>query len=293
VRVLVTGAAGFVGRALCRRLLAEPGLSVAAVVRDGRGGGEPRYTEVQADLAAPGWTRSLPEQVDVVVHLAQSRRYREFPAGAPDMVAVNVDAAFELVHWAASHAVRRFLLASTGNVYRPSQAPLDEEAPCEPTSLYAATKLSAEHLVRQYAGLIEVSVLRLFGVYGPGQRGMLVPAMIDRVRRGEEVVLAGGIGLYLTPLHVGDCVEMLLCAARAGSQGHGVYNLCGGEGLSLREIVELIGAAVGCEPRVRATDGVPQSLIGNGARFERVFGYRPRVSFRDAIGPIVREYPGA
>jgi UDP-glucose 4-epimerase len=206
------------------------------------------------------------------------------------MMAINVDAAFELAHWAAVSGTRRFLLASTGNVYRASAVALDEHSPCEPESMYAATKLCAEHLVQQYQQLMEVIIFRLFGVYGPGQEGMLIPSLIGRVARGEEIVLAHGKGLFITPLHVQDCVEMILAATRSTTERRGTFNLCGSETLHLGEIVRMIGEIIGQPPRIRITDDMPRYLIGKNDSFGKAFGLTPTVRFREGLEEVARGF---
>jgi hypothetical protein len=145
--VLITGSAGFIGRRVADRW--EQG-SLGRV----RFGWSARRG---FDLSVAGWTRGLPgDGADVVVHLAQSRRYREFPEGADDMFRVNVAATSELLEWSRTHGVGRFLFASTGTIYAPGPGKLAESAECRPGSMYAATKLAAELLIQRYAGLFDV-----------------------------------------------------------------------------------------------------------------------------------------
>ena len=291
MKVLVTGANGFIGQAFTRRLGTDPSVSTIGVVRSGALHGlDATCSIVNADLSVRGWSKVLPQGIDRVVHLAQSRRYREFPDGAPDMVALNVDATFELIHWASQHNVRRFIFASTGNVYAPSQDFLVEESPCDPGSMYAATKLCGESLVRQYARQIEVVVVRLFGVYGPKQRGMLIDNLIERVSRNDEINLARGGGLHLCPLYIDDCVEMLCRLLTERSKGSGTYNLCGNEKLSLEQIVSNIASVLMQQPRFRNIEDDPRYLLGCNKKFSRDFGFSPTVTFDDGIVRTIKAH---
>lgn len=258
--IVITGADGFIGRHLVARLRTG---ELNNVVEITLGAG--------FDLSRPGWTGRIQcECADVVVHLAQSLRYREFPGGSWDMFMVNVAATAELLEWARAHSVKRFLLASSGSVYAPACSLLDEEAPCRPGSMYAATKLSAEYIAMQYGRLFQVLIVRPFTVYGPGQRGMLIADMIVRVREGRDIELARGVGVYLTPLFVGDCVGALECLIDASLEDRAaVLNLAGSEILSLGEIVEEISRQTGRAAAIRRTDAQPVYLCGDNRRLRQ------------------------
>ena len=169
--VLITGAGGFLGSHLVKHLDGEFSVTVLTrkpiAFRDS-------INEVRVDLSRPDWTDDLERGADTVIHLAQSRDYRNFLDGADDMLKVNVQSTVKLLDWAHRNSVNRFILASTGNVYAPQPRPLTEEDPCEPSSFYAATKLSAELLCRQYANEMEIVIVRFFGIYGPRQSKNLV-----------------------------------------------------------------------------------------------------------------------
>lgn len=284
MRVLITGAAGFVGRHLIERLVREHGISVCCV--DLR---QPRTVVdkcawICCDLSVAGWTNALRGEFDAVVHLAQSLRYRDFPEGSADMVRINIDATLELLEWSRKRHVKRFVLASTGNVYRQANRLLKESDPCEPTSMYAASKLSAEHIARQYHSLFPITVLRLFGVYGPGQRGMTIPSMIERVRTGSEVTLGKGKGLCISPLYVSDCAEILFKLLKhRPSNGYEVYNVAGKEVLDLAVIAAIIGKHLQKEPNTRITSDNPTYLKGNARKLYDAIDYQPHVSFAEGL----------
>lgn len=282
VTILITGAGGFIGRHLTAELVKQ-GSRVVAV--DKNPTSLPGTTSVAVDMSERGWTERLSARADVVVHLAQSLRYREFPAGSEDMVRVNVDATHELLEWSRRQEVRRFLFASTGNVYVPrGRTALQEEDVCVPASFYAATKLSAEHIVKSYGALLQPIILRLFGVYGPGQKNMLIPNIIEKVRTGAEITLAGGEGLLLTPLFIEDCVAYLQKLANPVTElHHDTYNLAGVEILTLNQIAEAIGSLLGKQPRCIETHEAPSYLIGSPDRVIRETEIAPMVRFSEGI----------
>jgi nucleoside-diphosphate-sugar epimerase len=247
MRILVTGATGFIGRALVERLA---GQEVVALVRPGsRIAG---VETVEADLAQPIDADRLPKRVDAVVHLAQSSKARSFPESAPETFTINVAATAALLDWALRAGATRFCLASTGSVYEPYAGPLEEDAALAPTSFYAASKAAAELLLRPYQGRLAASALRLFFPYGPGQSGRLFSELATRIREGRPVHLPpGGDGLVLAPTYVGDVADAIGAAVEEGWTGP--LNVAAPGSITLRTLAEAIGRVL--ETRVHfATD---------------------------------------
>ena len=288
--VLLTGATGFIGRHVLELLDDQ---KVVAIARR-----EPpavlagHATWVRQDLAAGLDRAALPERVDVVVHLAQSERYREFPGGAADVVAVNVAAAAALADYAQAAGARRFVLCSSGGVYGVRRGPAHEDDPPAPASFYQASKHAAEVLLAPYAQLLRTVVLRPFFVYGAGQRGMLVAGLAKRVLAGETVTIDGEPGLRINPIHVSDAARAIVAAIGADAPA-GVVNVAGAETVTLTQIVTELGAAAGVEPQIAyAGEGPPAQLLGDNGRMRETLGVTPRVTLRDGLRGVVEELRG-
>jgi nucleoside-diphosphate-sugar epimerase len=263
----VIGAGGFIGARVVARLARHH--AVVGVVRRAPADA-PASSFVAADLG-PGWTSALHDPADVVVWLAQSRRYREFPAGASDMFRVNESALFAALEWAREHGVRRFIYASTGSVYAPADGPLAESCAVAATNFYAATKLNGETLASQYGGLFDVVIGRVFGVYGPGQTGMAVARVIESAASGRPVPLTGGVGMEFTPLFVEDAAEIfarLISAPLASSPL--IVNLAGPDVTTLAAIAELAARAAGTGAQLGREAGNPARVIADIRRLRTV-----------------------
>lgn len=277
MRILLTGAAGFIGRHALAKLEAEHDLY--PIVREAPD--ESRRWIVQ-DLTRPLDLSLLPEQIDAVVHLAQSHRYREFPAGAEDVYAVNVHSTFRLLEYARGAGARTFILASTGGIYGYSYEALLETAPANPLNFYLTSKHVAESLLVNYQALFQTVVFRFFFVYGRGQGPMLVPTLIEKVRKGDQVSVAGRPGQRINPIHVSDAVEAFPPALELGRSD--VFNVAGDEIVSIRELVGVIEQATGEAAHVRHIDPEHEGdLIGDNSRMKDVLGVRPGVSLLDGI----------
>lgn len=284
-RLLVTGASGLLGARFVA-LAASQGHEVYAVGRSAPEPPQPNVRPIAMDLACPLDRSALPPQIDAVLHLAQSRRFREFPDGAGDVFAVNVARTAELLDYAHGAGATHFVLASTGGVYAPSAEPLTEDsALATKPGFYPASKLAAELLAHPYAGLMTVAILRFFFIYGAGQGSdMLMPRLVASVREGRPIQLQGDDGLSLNPVHVDDAAAAVLAATQM--EEGATVNVAGPSTVTLREIAGLIGAELGVEPRFELDEGSAPSLVADTARMRRVLA-EPRTDLQAAIGELL------
>lgn len=272
LKILITGVNGFIGQHACRLLAAQH--TVFGVTRTASlTHSQAAIKLVYADLSALDFVGGLPSNIDCVVHLAQSQQYREFPNGADDMRCINVDATCQLLEWARKSNVKQFIFASTANVYGKSADLLTELNSTQPESFYGASKLAAEHLVRQYHGFFQVDILRLFTVYGPDQKGMLIPNVIERMRTGHPITLAEGVGSYMTPIYVGDVVTTIRRLIETPSKiPVRLLNVCGDKVSHLGEIVKALEAAMGLQAHIQFTNEEAQYFTGSNETLKRYLG---------------------
>ena len=251
MKILLTGAAGFVGRHVLRALL-EASHEVIALVHGesdlGPAGGG-RLVSVKGDLRARELYDRLPGPVDAVISLAQSAHYRDFPGKADDIFAVNVEAAFLLADWARRTGVTRFVLVSSGGA-RAQESHVWGSEPAKratPIDFYLSSKLCAEVILRAYRGYFRTLVMcRPFFIYGPGQSPqMLIPRLVRSIRNGEPLQLQGRDGLRLNPVYVEDVARAL--ARSVELDGFAEFDIGGPQELTLREIGEAIARRIGRE----------------------------------------------
>ncbi|CAA7618712.1 conserved hypothetical protein [Magnetospirillum sp. LM-5] len=279
--IVLTGATGFIGASLVRQLAGRHDVWALA-----RRPGPAGIHWVKADLGhrVPLPVEALPATVDAVVHLAQSARYRQFPDGAADIFAVNVDATARLLDYAVSAKARAFILTSTGTA---RQVPTDGVAPAPPPGFYAASKLAAEAVAAPYADLLRIAILRLWTPYGPGQIDRMIPGIADRVRRGEAVSLDGDDGIVFTPTYIDDVVDCLE-AAIMSPDWHGIIDVGGNRAVSIRELAELIGANVGHPPHFAWTGRQPAlPLIPDLTRLRQLVDTDRFVTLADGLRRIL------
>jgi UDP-glucose 4-epimerase len=279
VRVLVTGAAGFTGRALVHDLAARGDVVYGLHRPDG-----PilpaleTVTPLAQDLAAP-LASGFPNEIDAVVHLAQSRRFRDFPEGADDVFEVNANATVRLLAWARKAGAKSFIYASSGAVYAPGSEPAREDQATSLGNFYAASKRCGELVCEQFRDELTAHVLRFFFIYGPGQQDMFLPGVLGRVADDREVDLAGPDGIRVNPVYVDDAVGAIRgLLDRSESL---TVNVAGPDVISLREAADLAGRLLGRRPRYAVGEARPDLIASIDVLREAGLG--PRVSFEEGL----------
>ncbi len=310
MKVLVTGADGFVGRHLVRRLV-EEGDEVAAGCRPG---GPPVDWSVSAqggpvavlplEITDRGSVeRALAWGPAAVVHLAavaSTREARRDPAGA---WVVNAAGTAQLVAAAARREPAAggplILVVSSGEVYGAGgPSPRVESDPLLPVSPYAASKVGAEAAALEAwrrTGL-RVVIARPFPHTGPGQSTTYaVPAFAERLRAakssGAATVPTGNLDPVRDFLHVRDVVEAYRLLLHRGVPGE-AYNVARGEGVRVGELFRMLAGIIGTgaeprpDPSLVRSDDIPY-LVGDSTKLRRATGWAPAISVEQTLRELV------
>jgi UDP-glucuronate 4-epimerase len=313
VRILVTGGAGFIGSHLCERLVARGDDVVAvdnfdpfydpAVKRRNLAAleGNPRFRLVEGDVCEP---EALDAALgggafDLVVHLAARAGVRPSLERPLDYVRTNVEGTAAMLELARKRGTGAFVLGSSSSVYGDAaHVPFSESDPVgRPISPYAASKRGAELLGHTYAHLYGMSVLclRFFTVYGPRQRPDLAIHKFARLMAaGGELPVYGDGTTERDYTYVDDVVQGVEGAIRYALAHPGAFevvNLGESRTVSLAELLELLAAALGVEPRIRRLPAQPGDVARTFASVDKarsLLGYDPRVPIEEGIRRFVR-----
>ncbi len=280
--IVITGPTGLLGKQVIQFLCSSH--DVHAMVRDKSRQVDSRVTKHVIDLSENWSADCLPDQVDIVIHLAQSDRFRDFPDGATDVFKVNIESTARLLDYASRAGCRQFIYASSGGLYGNGSQPFDENSPIVPPGqlgYYLGSKLCGEVLSQSYASQMQIIILRFFFMYGLGQkRSMLIPRLIDNIKAGNPVTLESKEGLRINPVHVSDAASAVAAALR--TEESATYNIAGPEVLSLKEIADVIAKQVRVRPVFEISSGEPNDLVGeNTAMCEKLI--KPKVHFETGI----------
>jgi nucleoside-diphosphate-sugar epimerase len=298
MRLVVTGAAGFIGSHLSERLVAD-GHDVVGI--DGFIDSYPRsYKERNLlqlrDVAAFRFCEldlrtdtldAIVDGADAVINLAAMpglpRSWTEFDSYATN----NFHAVQRLLEAVHRRGVPRFVQVSTSSVYG-LQAVGDEQMAIRPVSPYGVTKLAAEHLVLAYMDTLGIPtvILRYFSVYGPRQRPDMAYHIFSEALLDDRPLTVFGDGLQTrSNTYVSDCVAGTVAALEHGRPGE-IYNLGGGQSIGLLEAIEVLGEALGKRPRIEHAPARPGDQRDTGADTTKArnhFGYQPTVPPHDGL----------
>lgn len=293
MRVVVTGAAGFIGSHVSDALL-ERGDHVVAV--DGfidnypraakernlaRAMAHPNFRLVELDLRTDDLTAVL-DQADAVINEAAMPGLLPSWSNLELYAGCNLLALGRLVDACLERGIGKFIHVSTSSVYG-TEAVGDESLPLNPVSPYGVTKLAGDLLLlaQVHRAGFPATILRYFSVYGPRQRpDMGYHRFIEAMLDGREISIFGDGSQSRSVTFVSDCVAATLAALDSATVGE-VYNVGGGVPITVTEAINLIATSLDVEPRVRYEEARPgdQSRTGaDTAKARRDFGYEPHVT---------------
>ncbi len=309
-RVLLTGAAGFIGSHFADRLL-EAGEEVVGLdlfdefydpavkernlarARDHEG-----FALVRGDIRDRDLLSALPDDIGSVVHLAARAGVRPSIQDPALYTSVNVLGTTTLLEFARDRGIRPFVFASSSSVYGNNErVPFRETDRVDhPISPYAATKKAGEllcHTATHLDGITTVC-LRFFTVYGPRQRPDLAIHKFARLlAAGQEIPMFGDGSTQRDYTYIDDIldgVEGALAFARREEARHEIVNLGESRTVSLSEMIRVVGEEMGVEPRIRRLPMQPGDVLRTWAdvsHARELLGYDPSVDFREGIRHFV------
>ncbi|MFB8444655.1 dTDP-glucose 4,6-dehydratase [Streptomyces niveus] len=309
MKILITGAAGFIGSNFVRNLLADnyPGWEGARVTaldkltyagnRDNLPASHPRLEFVRGDICDAGLLRELLPGHDAVVHFAAESHVDRSLQGAGEFFRTNVLGTQTLLDAVLAAKVQRVVHVSTDEVYGSiGEGSWTESWPLLPNTPYAASKACSDLVARTYWRThgVDLSITRCSNNYGPYQHPeKLIPLFVTNLLEGEQVPLYGD-GLNIREwLHVDDhCrgIHLVLQGGRAGE----IYNIGGGNEQTNRDITERLLELTGTGPEMirRVADRKAHDLRYSidESKIREELGYAPLTGFEKGLAATVDWY---
>jgi len=256
-KILVTGAAGFVGSALVRAL--QGNYDVIGV--DCRPGDT---VSILWDFHDTLTDSLLPSKVDIIVHAGSlvgvSTLY-----STEDYYHVNVRSCRQLADYAGGAGASQFVYFSTGGVHGKGKDPWKENAPLAPTDAYSISKAQGELELYRLANTVHLAIVRLFFPYGPGQSERLIANMIADVRSNRPVRLNNQEGSpRINPVFITDVIAVVVALIEQTFSG--VINVAGPDTVTIRELAETIGRYLNKPVTFEIGNREPFDLLGDVSR---------------------------
>jgi dTDP-glucose 4,6-dehydratase len=310
LKLLVTGAAGFIGSNFVRMIAKGDLLGVSSVkvldkltyagVRANLDpvAYNPIYSFVEGDICNLGVLSGLIKEVDAVINFAAESHVDRSISGAGDFVQTNIVGVQVLLDAIkASGKKIRFLQVSTDEVYGSIESgSWTEEWPLQPNSPYSASKASGELLARSYNRThgMDVVITRCSNNYGSHHfPEKLIPLFITNIIEGKKVPVYGTGENVRDWLHVDDHCRGIFSVLINGRSGE-VYNIGGGRELTNNEITSLILEAMGADESsieyVEDRKGHDLRYSVDWTKINGELGYEPQVKFEDGLRETIQWY---
>ncbi len=296
MRVLITGGAGFVGRALANALVAR---GHAVLVVDDLSAGDAEALDARV-LFHRGDVRDRPklwtllQDVDCVYHLAARVLVAESILYPGEYNAVNVGGTVALLEAMRDVQIPRLVLTSSGAVYGPQRRqPITERARPRPQSPYAVSKLAAEHYVHTIGALwgIETVALRIFNAYGAGQQlppahAPVIPRFLRQAVGNGSLVIFGSGEQTRDFVYIDDVVAALLAAGTTSGISGETINVGSGVDTSIAQVAQCVLEITGASSNIinsQVESGGVSRLRADLTRARKLLGYIPRVTLEEGL----------
>jgi UDP-glucose 4-epimerase len=283
----VTGSGGFIGNHLMHALRSS-GIDVLEISR----------TTSSIDVTNWGQVQKIPVQ-DMIFHLAGITNIQEAFTHPRNVYFTNYVGTLNMLEWCRIHDIGKMVYVSTFVYGVPQYLPVDEKHPTAPNNPYSQSKLMGEELCEAYCrdhGL-NVTILRLFNIYGPRQTGnFLVPHILRQLLDGKVVL--GDPSPKRDFLYISDVVDALIAASMSDMGGCNVYNIGSGKSYPAGEIADMLadtyfeqtGNTVSIKYTYDKRKSEIADTIANVDKVKKDLQWIPQVDIRTGLSMTLRAY---
>jgi len=308
MKVLITGAAGFIGSHLCERLI-DDGLNVIGLdnfddfynpdikrsnISECLSSG--RFELVEGDIRDAKCVESIlvNGDIDVIVHLAAKVGVRQSIEDPVEYQDVNINGTVVMLEAAKKHGVKKFIFASSSSVYGNNKKVPFSETDCVdfPISPYAATKKAGELLCHTYSHLynIDITCLRFFTVYGSRQRpDLAIHKFALLMEAGKPIPVFGDGSMRRDFTYIDDIIDGVM-AAIEHCNGYEVYNLGESRPVRLDELIKELEKVLGKKAIINRLPMQPGDVLQTYAdvtKAKEKLGYQPRTELSVGLSRFV------
>lgn len=309
MKILVTGGAGFIGSHLIDRLLKENNIVTNIDNFDSFYSEAVKRSNVKEHFKYDSYTlkevdirnmkaleKAVPDETDVIVHLAAKVSVRPSVENPEEYHEVNVAGTQNLLELARKKGIKKFIFASSSSVYgkNPNVPWKENEAVLRPISPYASTKVSGELLGHVYSHLYDICFLglRFFTVYGPRQRpDLAIHKFLSLIAEGKKITLYGDGTTRRDYTYVKDIIDGIIAAIGYDESIYEIINLGNNQTVELLELVEYIEKASGIKAKIKYAPEQPGDVKQTWAdvdKAELLLGYKTDFPLKKGLAEFVQ-----
>ena len=291
MKVLVTGAAGFVGRNIVNALRKADIDFIASDVTNSPFGDDIEYVKLDITNRDNILKLFKDEDIDYVFHLAAHPLSASIKEPVRDAM-VNIIGSLNVMDASREFGVKKIVFSSASSIVgEVIRNPVDEDHPCKPKTPYGVAKFCVEHYLRVYQELygLDYVIFRFFNVYGPYQypsSGALIPVVMERIIKGQEVFIYGDGSTARDFIYVEDIADFYIETIKRKDIKNDIFNMGTGKLTTVKEVVELIAKVVGKEPKIVYKPKKPGEIMNFSAdvtKLKKFFGKVPETTLEEGL----------
>jgi UDP-glucose 4-epimerase len=292
---VITGGSGFVGLYIVEELL-KRGASRVVIYdkalnrsRLATLANDRRIATIEGDITDADRLATAFARAQGVFHMAV------LPLGACEKepalaFEVNIRGTFQVIEQAVKAGISKLVYTSASSVYGDTRERMDESHPFNAWSMYGISKLCGEFLLRPYHAKLPYAVMRYMNVYGPGQAGGLIPAVLAKIRAGQPPIISGDGTASFDFVHVRDAARCTVLGMEADISGE-AFNVGSGTEVTVKQVVNLLLELTKSSlvpTYVPDAPGAMTRRVGNNEKAKRLLGFEASIALREGLAEVAK-----
>lgn len=299
--IIITGGLGFLGSQLAKRLSSE-GYEIIIIDKK-RVKKEELFNKLEnikiyggVDLTSSKLVNRIKiNKPNIILHCAgQPSASRSFEVPIQDLN-INISGTLNIINWAKKNYTQKIIYASTFNVYQENidYPHLKETFLCEPKSLYAVSKLSAENYIKVYCNFLNIkwNIVRMFNIYGPGQDpnnkylGM-ISIFLNMAKKNGKIFIKGSLDRFRDFVFIDDVLYAWGLIIKDKKYFNNIYNIGSGKKTVIKDLIKVISSVLDKRIIVKVEKGTPGDFLGCYANIEKIknhLGYSPKYNLVEGL----------
>lgn len=304
MNIMISGANGFIASNLIKELSRKyKNHNIFCISRNRKANLEDKYNNlhfINHDLLNEELPKDLPDQVDIIFHLAAISKTFLKDSEAKNQFSENVSITSNIINFAEKLETKKIIFSSSVYVYSGTESkPFSENMILSPSEYLGASKLASEQLLKTYSAssAVDVYSLRLFTVYGPGSRkNQFVPEAIRKITGPKITANFGNPNVTRDFVYISDVVKAFLLTLESNGKGFLPINIASGEAITISEAVKIIKKVAGVKKGIEFEESnIPkqQGDSNHSANIDlakKVLGWKPETSFKDGILATIKNH---